>query len=97
LDCSNNELKVLDVSRNYALTTLWCRYNQLKKLKVGKNEKLTALNCCNNQLSAAALDKLFKHLPRKTPDDNAFISISNNPGENFCNKSIAENKGWRFV
>jgi hypothetical protein len=69
----------------------------LKKLVVGNNEKLTALNCCHNQLSAAALNALFKSLPHKMPDDNAFISITHNPGEHFCDKSIAINKGWRFI
>jgi hypothetical protein len=64
---------------------------------MGKKEKLTALNCCNNQLSAVVLDTLFKCLPQRKPDDNAFISIRNNPGEHFCDKSIAENKGWRFI
>jgi hypothetical protein len=55
------------------------------------------LRCSNNQLTAAALNALFGSLPIKTSAYGGQISISGNPGADACNKSIAENKGWRVL
>jgi hypothetical protein len=53
------------------------------------------LRCFNNQLTATALNTLFNSLPIKTPPVYSFMYISNNPGADACDKSIAENRGWR--
>ena len=52
LQCDNNDLTTLDVSKNTALTKLQCYYNQLTSLDVSKNTALTELQCNNNQLPA---------------------------------------------
>ena len=67
LFCSNNQLTVLDVSKNTALDYLDCGNNQLTALDVSKNTALTELWCDNNQLTAldvsknTALIRLFCH------------------------------------
>ena len=49
--CSQNQLTVLDVSKNIALTNLICNGNQLDTLDVSKNTALTYLTCNENQLT----------------------------------------------
>src|SRR5574344_406367 len=52
LDCSGNELAVLDVSKNTKLTYLACHNNQLASLDVSKNTELTVLYCAYDQLTS---------------------------------------------
>jgi Leucine-rich repeat (LRR) protein len=52
LECANNLLSSLDVSRNTALTRLECHNNGLTALDVSKNTALMRLKCYNNQLTA---------------------------------------------
>ncbi len=65
LDCKNNQLETLDVSRNTALTVLDCYGNQLTSLDVSKNTALIRLYCESNQLNnlnvsgCAVLKNLF--------------------------------------
>lgn len=51
LDCRDNKLTTLDVSKNISLTDLNCGFNQLTTLDLSNNTKLTLLQCYNNQLS----------------------------------------------
>ncbi|MFA6883760.1 MAG: leucine-rich repeat domain-containing protein, partial [Paludibacteraceae bacterium] len=51
LDCRNNSISTLDVSKNTALTTLDCSYNSISTLDVSKNTALTTLVCSFNSLS----------------------------------------------
>ncbi len=48
----NNNLTNLDVSKNTALTQLYCHINQLPSLDVSKNTALTSLDCSYNQLTS---------------------------------------------
>jgi len=94
LDCNNNLLTELDLSQNTNLRYLTCNDNQLTSVKLN-SPVIYWVYLHNNQLSAAALNEIFYSLP----DVNDFvkqrvISISNNPGTETCDKSIAENKGW---
>ena len=57
LDCYNNQLTSLDVSKNTALTRLDCSNNQLTSLDVSKNTALTRLDCYNNQLTSLDVSK----------------------------------------
>lgn len=50
LDCLDNHITVLDISKNKALTNLYCGYNQLTYLDVSKNTNLIKLDCSNNQI-----------------------------------------------
>lgn len=57
LDCKNNNLTRLDVSKNTKLTKLYCEFNQLTGLDLSKNIALTELNCQVNQLTSLDLSK----------------------------------------
>jgi uncharacterized protein YjdB len=57
LDCTNNKLTSLDVSKNTALTRLHCYDNQLMALDVSKNTALKYLYCRNNQLMVLDVSK----------------------------------------
>ena len=51
LDCHNNQLAELDISRNTSLTKLHCGGNQLTALDVSNNTALIGLSCSSNQLT----------------------------------------------
>ena len=59
LDCGNNgaNIQALDVTKNTALTELYCHRNQLTALDVSKNTALTVLYCHRNQLTALDVTK----------------------------------------
>ncbi len=94
LSCGYNNLTSLDVSKNTALTYLECSGNNLTSLDVSKNTELTWLYCDENNFSASALNQIFRDLPQVT---SGTIYMSGNPGTETCDKSIAENKGWRVI
>ena len=51
LNCDNNQLTTIDVSKNTALTYLGCDGNQLTTIDVSKNTALTGLECSSNKLT----------------------------------------------
>ena len=55
LDCSENQLTALDLSKNINLETLHCYQNQLTTLNLMYNTKLTDLSCSENQLTTLDL------------------------------------------
>ncbi len=57
LNCSDNYLTVLEVSKNTALTDLSCGENYLTILDVSKNTALRSLDCDKNQLTSLDLSK----------------------------------------
>jgi hypothetical protein len=57
LDCSENQITGLNVSKNIALTRLMCEKNQLTDLNVSKNTALTWLMCHINQLTDLDVSK----------------------------------------
>jgi len=87
-------LTALDVSSCTALGGLYCDYNQITNLDVSNNTELWRLSCEGNLLTAAALNDLFRTLP-DIPEGNGGINIRFNPGENDCDFSIADGKGWK--
>ena len=60
LNCYNNKLKALDLSKNTALQSLACQNNQLKALDLSKNTELHLLGCGDNQLTELDLSKNTK-------------------------------------
>ena len=86
LDCKNNNLTRLDVSKNTKLTKLYCEFNQLTGLDLSKNTALTELNCQVNQLTSldlsknTALTKLDCALNPLTS-----LDVSNNPALTYLN------------
>lgn len=55
LDCSNNALSALDVSKATFLKTLICHRNELAELNVSANRQLVKLRCSENRLTALTL------------------------------------------
>ena len=60
LDCSDNKLTKLDVSKNTKLVELDCGGNELTKLDVSKNTKLVKLDCNRNKLTKLDVSKNTK-------------------------------------
>ena len=58
LDCSENQLTSLDVSKLTSLTILKCYSNQLTSLDVSKLTKLKDLDCSANLLTALDITPL---------------------------------------
>lgn len=52
LNCSNNALTTIDISKLSKLTTLNCANNQLTELSIATNVNLTALDCSGNSALA---------------------------------------------
>ncbi|MCB2340910.1 leucine-rich repeat domain-containing protein [Clostridium estertheticum] len=57
LDCYENKLTTLDVSKNIALTSLNCSGNKLTTLDVSKNTVLTSFDCHDNKLTTLDISK----------------------------------------
>ena len=80
LDCSNNQLTELDVSKNTELVTLDCSGNELTSLDVHENTALEYLSCSKNQLTElnvrqnAALQSLYCYNNQLTK-----LDVSQNP------------------
>ncbi len=55
LECSENKLTKLDLSRNPALDMLFCNDNMLTELDLSHNPLLEELHCYNNKLTKLAL------------------------------------------
>ena len=55
--CEENQLTVLDVSKNTALVELRCENNRLTELDVSKNTALEELNCFANELTSLNVSK----------------------------------------
>jgi Leucine-rich repeat (LRR) protein len=59
LDCSQNNLTDLDVSKNLNLKYFDCSFNKLSSLDITKNEKLIQLHCLKNQLNRLDVSRNF--------------------------------------
>ena len=57
LDCSDNQLTTLDVSKNAKLRILRCYNNGMEKLNLGDITHLTLLNCDDNNLTELDVSK----------------------------------------
>lgn len=57
LDCEDNELTTLDVSKNTALKQLYCGDNYLTSLDVSNNVALVYLDCYCNELTSLDVSK----------------------------------------
>ena len=55
LECYQNKLTSIDLSKNVVLKRLVCNYNQLTSLDVSKNTALKTLYCSRNQLTSLDL------------------------------------------
>ena len=57
LNCFDNKLTALDISKNKALTNLSCQNNQLTELDVSGNPKIEDLACFNNGITSLDVSK----------------------------------------
>ena len=90
LDCRNNLLTELDVSKNTALTYLDCYSNQLTELDVSDNTALTTLKCWDNQLTKLQLTK---------PDagNNTALTWLECGGNQLAELDVRDNKVLRYL
>ena len=96
-DCSDNQLAALDVSKNTELDVLLCYGNSLTSLDLTNNTKIVDVYCDNNNMTAAALNALYGTLHNNTIENRVKkIYITDNPGADDSNISIATAKGWNF-
>lgn len=94
LDCSNNQLTSLDLSKNTALISLVCNSNNLSNLNVSKNVVLTELMCNNNKLKILDISKNTKLDTLDCRKNNlSNLNISNNSSLCilFCDHNELEN------
>ena len=59
LDCRDNQLTSLDVSKNTKLYGLFCSNNQLTSLDVTKNTTLDQINCSGNQIKSIDVSNIL--------------------------------------
>ena len=91
LNCSENQLTSLDISKNTALSSLSCFGNQLSNINVNGATALSSLNCYNNQLlslnvnGATALSSL-------NCDFNQLTNINVSGATNLINLSCRGNQ-----
>lgn len=85
LDCSNNQLTVLDVSENNNLKKLNVSKNQLSKLALDKNAPLNDLNISNNNFVSIDISK------------NTNLSTFNCSYNNFIVLNTANNTNLTFL
>jgi hypothetical protein len=95
LDCGNNRITSLDLSKNKILTKLHCQNNKLTSLKVYSNS-LNEIDCSGNNISGSNMDALIRSLP--TLDGTLVVKLpGNTTSDNLmtCKQvSDAKRKGW---
>jgi len=91
LDCSSNDIAVLDVSANTALQSLSCGANSLAALDVSNNVALTTLNCNSNVLTVLDVSENAA-LIHFHCDNNSLtgLDVSNNTALEILNCSGCE-------
>lgn len=98
---THSQSSIHTIKMTGALIGLGCNGDNLTSLDVSKCTALEYLNCYYNKFSANTLNKIFTDLPQgKTWQEDDYtqqssVHIEGNPGTATCNKSIAENKGWK--
>jgi Leucine-rich repeat (LRR) protein len=94
LNCSDNLLTTLNVSKNTVLGDLYCSRNKLDAAALNalfKDLPSSDGIGCYPPTDAVAINALLKSLPNCPP----IVYVSDNPGSNTCDRTIATNKGWR--
>ncbi|WP_264552715.1 LamG-like jellyroll fold domain-containing protein [Flavobacterium sp. N2038] len=90
LNCSQNSLTTLNISKNTALTTLDCNTNRITSLDVSNNIALLNLSCYSNQLTSLNV-KANTALTKLDSGSNQYTSldVSSNTALTFlgCNTS----------
>ena len=95
LDCSNNQLTELDVSKNFSLASLDCSNNQLTSLDVSQNLELGTLRCYSNQINGSAMDALVESLPYSY--GMMYVIYNKNEGNVMTTTQVAAAKSKRWT
>jgi len=85
LDCSNNDLTTLNLTKNTALISLVCHNNILNELNVSQNNLLEIIFCINNQLTSLNLTQ------------NIALSILYCSGNNLTNLNLSKNTALQLL
>lgn len=91
LDCSNNPLTILDITKNILLKTLDCHSTTLTNLDVSQATSLTTLNCEYNSIKTLDLTKNIALTSLSCSNNQlSAITLSNNTLLNYldCSKNI---------
>ena len=91
LDCSNNNLVKLDITRVQTLQNLKCNNNKLSKLDLSQALDLNNLNCSNNALTSINLSK-NKSLSKLSIQNNQLDSINISSNKNLTSFNCSSNK-----
>ena len=79
LNCGNNQLTTLDLTKNVALEEIWCHKNNLTSINITKNTALKYLYCFENSLSTINVTQNTKLLELKCYDNSiTSIDVSKN-------------------
>ena len=85
LDCDQNNLSSLDVSKNSALKSLYCEQDNLSSLDVSKNPALEYLKCEQNNLSSLDVSK------------NAALKYLNCEQNNLTSLDVSKNAALMYL
>ena len=85
LDCDQNNLSSLDVSKNSALKSLYCEQDNLSSLDVSKNPALEYLKCEQNNLSSLDVSK------------NAALKYLNCEQNNLTSLDVSKNEALMYL
>ena len=96
LDCSQNSIEKLDVSKLKNLKELRCNNNLIRKLNVKNNSKLKLLYCAGNKLKGIDLSKNINLLEFSARENKiSKLDLSANKKLNFI--SVTQNKLQKIV
>lgn len=89
LNCSENQLKILNLSACKSLTHLYCVSNQLTSLNLSACKSLESLACCKNYTLKHLIIDGCKHLKRLHCHDNQLTNL-----DVSHNKALTELYCW---
>ena len=91
LNCNNNILTALDISKNTNLETLYCNLNKLTALDLKNNTNLETLNCSDNSLNSLDVTKNTK-LKKLYCDANPLGALNVSKNTELTNINCSVNK-----
>ena len=104
LDCSENQLTSLNVSKDDNLETLYCFRNNLTSLDVSQNSQLKEMQCDNNQLTSLYLNQAMRELqcqenklPSLDVSQNTQLIKLDCHGNDLSSLDVSNNKELRYL
>ena len=99
LVCSENDIRILDLSANKALTRLYCDCNNMTSLLLSDEAKFNLLEFYENNLRGEAVDRLIESMPQNTEHIALTFMYSGNDKEGnkltLAQKQRLADKGWK--